>query len=155
MHSHISHQLSHSSSFFFAGALELPRIAAVPIALSAGFPKLSQKSFLLSSSGACLRPVPLISEPSTNRLNPSAAPFAPTCACLASCAAVSRAWVVMSASASYTFEISAFGSVEGWYLTNFLSCRLYIRVIDSLCCLAHGCCEPPKPPRQRRHWIFL
>jgi hypothetical protein len=84
----------------------LPRIAAVPIALglgSSGFPKLSQKSVLVSSRGFLRPPVAGPSAlPSTKRLNPSAAPFAPVCAVFATWAAASRAWAAMSASAIYT-----------------------------------------------------
>lgn len=92
-------QASHSS--FGALPLLLPFMADVPIALgfgrSADFPKLSQKSFLVSSSGACRVEL----SPSTNRLKLSVAPLAPVCAVFASCSAVFRACVARSASASY------------------------------------------------------
>ena len=70
-------------------------IALVPTALGRLFPasaKLSQKSFLLSSIGVLLyTPLGGPSLPSTNRLKPSAALFAPVCAPRATCAAVIRA----------------------------------------------------------------
>ena len=95
MHYHLS-QLS--SSFFDPGPPFFTE--EVPIALGREFPasaKLSQKSFLLSSMGTLLLP----SLPSTKRLNPSAAPFAPAWAPFATCAAVIRAWAAKSVSASW------------------------------------------------------
>ena len=98
MHYHLS-QLS--SSFFDPGPPFFTE--EVPIALGREFPasaKLSQKSFLLSSRGTVLE-VPAVLFPSTNRLNPSAAFFAPDCAPFATFAAAICACFAKSDSASY------------------------------------------------------
>lgn len=125
------YHLSHSSSFFPAIAPPIPPpvfflIALVPTALGLPAPipcclaapasaKLSQKSFLLSSIGTSLYAPPppdpdgFDAVPSTNRLKPSAALFAPVCAPRATVAAVRRAWAARSVSASWE-GVSPFSS---------------------------------------------
>ena len=105
------HLSQFSSSFFSTPPIPPPPpallIALVPTAaLGPRFPasaKLSQKSFLLSSIGVVLY-APLVDEepslPSTKRLKPSAALFAPVWAPRATWAAVSRAWAARSVSAN-------------------------------------------------------
>jgi hypothetical protein len=81
-------------------------IADVPTALGLLAPasaKLSQKSFLLSSIGACRYVDEEPPLPSTKRLKPSPAAFAPDCAAFAACAAVVRAWAAKSVSANCAF----------------------------------------------------
>ncbi len=105
---HLS-QLS-SSNFPFPPGPPIPPppllflIALVPTALCLCAPasaKLSQKSFLLSSSGILLYAPPLLEPPfpSTKRLKPSAAFLAPVCAPRATWAAAKRAWAATSLSA--------------------------------------------------------
>lgn len=108
----IRYQLSHSSSFVTLPPLPFPRIAAVPIALLSDLPKLSQKSFLLSSIGPRGPSQP--SGPSTNRLRLSVAPLAPLWAVLANWAAVRRACCVMSDSTICREEISEHSSLTRW-----------------------------------------
>ena len=92
LHIQNTYQLSHLSSSLAPGPIGVCGflILAVPTAPLRGCcgcalgcapasAKLSQKSFLLSSIGTLLLP----SFPSTNRLKPSAAPFAPAWAPLA------------------------------------------------------------------------
>jgi hypothetical protein len=152
------HHLSQLSSSFFAG----PEgdgdgflIAEVPTALGLLFPasaKLSQKSFLLSSIGACrYDPVELL--PSTKRLKPSAAPFAPVCAPFATWAAVIRACAAKSVSANYSMLATVREySTDGEYLS---SSRLYVSLIDSLGRLPHRRSKPSKALCKCSYWIFL
>ena len=112
----VMEQHHHLSSFPQLSSLPPPfLIAAVPIAallffsgtaaLVSGDPNASQKSF--RSGSAAVLELPLLAPPlepsSMSLFNCSAAPFVPVCIVCPTEAAVMRAWVARSASASFCF----------------------------------------------------
>jgi hypothetical protein len=188
-----NHHSSHSSFFappplpppippaFFLIALvptalfPLPPIKLCPCCLCApASAKLSQKSFLLSSIGTSLYPaVGFALVPSTKRLKPSAALFAPVCAPRATTPAVRRAWAARSVSASLrggrgvSFLQSMRGKIKGeerpkgrykgsiGKRTYLSSSRLNPPLIHTLRRLPNRSCKPPEPLTQRSHRVLL
>lgn len=125
----------------------------------AGSPKLSQNS---AFSGAG----PLVADdevadvvapsPSTKRLKFSAAALVLDCRPWPSEAAVRRAWVAKSASASLLVWRQHFSDVVvGYGSCYLLHVRLYPAVVARLRLLAHGAAQPAEALCQRCHRILL